>query len=161
MRSVGLDLGGRKIAFCEVDRVQDQVIDRRTVRVIENLERQLGPNTPPARVAFEACREAWHVHDVLTGWGHHPIMIDTTRTQQIGIGDHKRKNDRIDAELLAWAAAKGRLPVAHVLSAERRELRAQLGVRRTLVETRAQYVTSIRGLVRSCVCPTASIREPA
>jgi transposase len=147
MRSVGLDLGVRKISYCEVS--GGQVVDRTTVRTIEDLVRELGPNTPPARVAFEACREAWHVHDVLSEWGHRPIMIDTTRTRQIGIGDHKRKNDRIDAETIARAADGGRIPVAHVLSPERRELRAQLGVRRTLVETRAQYVTTIRGLVRS------------
>jgi transposase len=43
----------------------------------------------------------------------------------------------------------GRIHEAHVLSPERRELRAQLSVRGALVETRAQYVTTIRGLVRA------------
>ncbi len=40
------------------------------------------------------------------------------------------------------------IPVAHVLSPQREELRTLLSARRTLVETRARYVTTIRGLVR-------------
>lgn len=147
MRSVGLDLGARKITYCEVK--EGQVVERCTVQRIEQLARPLGPNTPSARVGFEACREAWHVHDLLTSWGHQPLMIDTTRARQIGIGQHKRKNDRIDAEAVAYAVEQNRLPLAHLLSADRRELRAQLGVRRTLVEDRAQLITTIRGLVRS------------
>ena len=43
----------------------------------------------------------------------------------------------------------GRIAEAHVLSPERRVLRAQLSVRGALVETRAQYVTTIRGLARA------------
>jgi transposase len=137
----------RKITYCEVK--DGEVVERTTVHGIEELVRLLGPNTLPARVGFEACREAWHVHEVLTEWGHDCLMIDTTRTKQIGVGQHKRKNDRIDAEVIAHAVEAGRLPLAHLLSPERRELRTQLGVRRTLVETRAQYVTTIRGIVRS------------
>jgi transposase len=76
-------------------------------------------------------------------------MLDTTRIQTIGVGQHKRKNDALDAEAIALAVDAGRLPEAHVLSPERRALRAQLSVRGALVETRAQYVTTIRGLVRA------------
>src|SRR5262249_9736345 len=68
--------------------------------------------------------------------------------RQLGIGQHKRKNDRIDAETMARALEVGRIPLAHVLSPHRRELRLQLSVRRMLVETRAAYVTQIRGLAR-------------
>jgi hypothetical protein len=50
------------------------------------LEDILGPGSKRARVAIEACREAWYVHDVLTGWGHEVVLVDTTRTKQIGIG---------------------------------------------------------------------------
>jgi transposase len=41
----------------------------------------------------------------------------------------------------------GRIPEAHVLSPQRRALRGQLSVRGALVETRAYYVTTIRGLL--------------
>jgi len=76
-------------------------------------------------------------------------MLDTTRVRQIGVGQHKRKNDKIDAQVIALAIESGRVAEAHVLSPQRRELRAQLSVRSALVQTRSQYVTTIRGLARA------------
>jgi transposase len=147
MRSVGLDLGARHIAFCEVR--DGQVVDRVGVQRLEELLPRLGPGTGRARVAFEAAREAWHVHDLLRSWGHEPKIVDTTRLKMIGIGQHGKKNDALDAEHIARAVEHGSLPEAHVLSPERRELRKKLSVRQALVETRAQYVVTIRGLARS------------
>jgi transposase len=147
MRSVGLDLGVRHIAYCEV--ADGKVIDRTRVQSLSQLKSRLGADRPPARIGFEACREGWHVHDTLAQWGHEPLMLDSTRVRQIGVGQHRRKNDPIDAEAIAQAVDTGRLPLAHVLSPERRALRAQLSVRGALVETRAQYVTTIRGLARA------------
>jgi transposase len=146
MRNVALDLGS-KITYCEVK--DGQVVERAVETSLSGLVRLLGPNTPPAKVAFEACREAWAVHDQLEAWGHEPLMLDTTRVRQLGIGQHKRKNDRIDAETMARSLEVGRIPLAHVLSPHRRELRLQLGVRRALVATRAEYITQIRGLARA------------
>jgi transposase len=147
MRSVGLDLGVRHIAYCEVK--EGKVVDRGAVRSLSQLASRLGPKTASAEVGFEACREGWHVHDTLKKWGHRPRMLDTTRIRQIGVGQHRRKNDAIDAEAIALAVESGRVAEAHVLSPERRALRAQLSIRGTLVQTRAQYVTTIRGLARA------------
>ncbi len=154
MRSVGLDLGARHIAFCEV--VGGVVVRRASVRRLGELEALLGPKTPAAQVAFEASREGWHVHDVLAGWGKQPVMLDTTRIQQIGVGQHGRKNDALDAEAMAMALDAGRVPVAHVLSPERRALRAKLSVRGELVEMRARQVTLLRGLARAAGVLVAS-----
>ncbi|MDP9000435.1 MAG: IS110 family transposase [Myxococcota bacterium] len=147
MRSVGLDLGARHIAWCEV--VDGTVTRRGSVRRLDDLEPLLGLATAPARVAFEASREAWHVHDVMVGWDKQPVLLDTTRIRQIGVGQHGRKNDSIDAEAIAMAMDAGRVPVAHVLSPERRVLRAKLSVRGELVEMRARQVTLLRGLARA------------
>ncbi len=147
MRTVALDLGARRVDFCEV--AQGGVIERGVVAGLTQLQKRLGPETPPARVAFEACREGWHVAERLSAWGHEPVMVDTTRVRQLGIGQHGRKNDRIDAEVLATALLSGRIPRAHILSPARQRLRLKLAVRRSLVATRAEYVTSIRGIVRA------------
>ncbi len=146
MRSVALDLG-RKITFCEVE--DEKVVRRATVRSFGDLERLLGPRTAPARVAIEACREVWHVERRLREWGHEPLVVDTTRVKQLGVGQHKRKTDRIDAEVLARAVETGGVPLAHVLSPHRQALRMQLSVRRGLVETRANHVVMVRGLARA------------
>jgi transposase len=147
MRKVALDLGARRIAYCEVK--DGQVVDRATVASLSKLIDRLGPNTPPATVLFEAGRSAWHIHAQLKAWGHQPLMLDTTRARQLGIGQHRRKTDRIDAETLARALEMGRVPLAHVLSPSRQELRFHLSVRRALVETRAQYVTTVREIARA------------
>jgi transposase len=146
MRKVALDLGARKTAYCEVQ--NGQVIQRATVTSLETLESLLGPRHHAAEVAIEACREAWHVHDLLSSWGNHVVLVDTTRSRRLGIGQHGRKTDKIDAEVLALALERGGIPVAHVLSPHRRELRRYLNVRRALVESRAQLVTTARGLAR-------------
>jgi len=147
MRNIALDLAARKIVLCEV--AEGKVIQRRTVGSLDALSDLLGPGTAPSRVAIEACREAWHVHDVLTGWGHEVLLVDTTRVKQLGIGQHGRKTDRIDAETLARAVERGAIPLAHTLSKPRQELRLELSVRRALVESRAQLIVLVRGLVRA------------
>jgi transposase len=154
MRSVGLDLGARHIAFCEVR--DGAVVRKMSFHRFSDLKRILGPDSEPARVAFEACREGWHVHDKLKEWGHEPLMIDTTRVRRLGIGQHGRKNDAIDAEVIALAVDQGKLPLAHVLSPERRALRAKLSVRGELVDMRARQVTLIRGLARAAGTPLPS-----
>jgi len=146
MRKIALDLGARETTYCEVQ--DGKVVDRGTVREIASLVAVLGPERPPATVAFEAGRQAWFVHDLLVGWHNEVVVVDTTRVKQLGVGQHGRKTNRIDAEVLARALERGGIPVAHVLSPARRELRQVLAVRRTLVETRASLVTTIRGLVR-------------
>lgn len=146
MRSVGLDLGARKIAYCEVS--GGQVVRRTTVTSLEELEPLVGPKTPAANVAIEASGDAWHVHATLTEWGHTAHLVDTTRVKSIGIGQHGRKNDRLDAEALARAMEDGKIPRAHVLSTARRELRRHLHVRRALVETRTTFVVGLRAMFR-------------
>jgi transposase len=146
MRNVALDLGARKTTYCEV--TDGQVVHRATVVAVETLKSLLGPEQPRATVAIEACREAWHVYDLLTSWDNEVVLVDTTRSKQLGIGQHGRKTDRIDAETLAMALERGAIPAAHVLSPHRRELRRWLGVRRALVESRARAVITMRGLAR-------------
>jgi transposase len=163
MRNVGLDWGAREGSFCEVS--AGKVIARRTTTSgLDGLRDLLGPETVPAVVAIEACREAWHVHDVLTSWGNEVLLVDTTRARRIGIGQHGRKTDRIDAEVLAHAVERGSIPLAHVLSPERRELREKLSTRRALVQARAELIATVRGIVRARgeklgSCNTENFRE--
>jgi transposase len=146
MRNVALDWGNR-ISYCEVR--DGRVVERRVVSSLEELKPLIGPTTSPARVAIEACREAWFVCDRLQEWGHEPILVDTTRVRALGIGQHGRKNDRIDAEVLARRLEKDDVPRAHLLTLHRRELRRVVAIRHTLVGIRAQIVTAIRGHLRS------------
>ena len=146
MRIVALDLGLRTTDWCEVR--DGVVVARGRVGRTEELVEVLGPDEPPARVGFEACREAWSVNDQLRQWGNEPVMLDTTRVRAIGVGSHGRKNDRMDAEVLAIALERGHVAVAHVLSDHGRRLREALEKHRALTETRKRLVTHARGLAR-------------
>ncbi|MCA9529158.1 MAG: IS110 family transposase [Myxococcales bacterium] len=147
-RFVGLDLGAKVTAVCEVN-AEGDVVREGTVGDVKQLVAVLGPKRPKARVAFEACREAWYVHDLLREWGNEVVVVDTTRARKFGLGHHGRKNDALDAQFYARALAKGSLPEAHVLSANRREIRKRLGVRRALVRSRSNLITQVRELCRA------------
>lgn len=149
MRKVALDLGKRKSSYAEV--VEGAVTIRATVRGVKGLLPHLGPKLPPAQVAIEACRDSWHVHDVLTSWGNQVFVVDTTRVKRLGIGQHGRKTDRIDADtlVLVLALARGDLPLSHVLSPRSRRVREELTIRSALVKTRSAYVTECRALLQA------------
>jgi transposase len=147
MRNVALDVGKGKYVMYEVR--GDKVVARATAKSHLELEKLLGKGTPPARVAFEACREGWWLHRKLQQWGHEPVMLDSTRIRQLGVGHHRRKNDPIDAEVIARALERGYVTVAHVLSEGRREIRYQLAIRGTLIDTRTTFINVVRGLAVS------------
>jgi len=145
MRTIGLDLG-KIITFCEIS--EGKITQRGVMHSIDELASVLGNSKGKAKVAFEACREAWHVADVVRQLGHEPLLVDTTRVRQLGIGQHRRKNDRIDAECLARATAENRLPKAHELSKPRQELRLLVNQRALLLSMRTTLINHIRGMSR-------------
>lgn len=147
MRTIALDLGKASIDWCEV--AQGRVVDRGRVRDLQALQPILGRESGPVRVGFEACREALHAHDVMLSWGHVPYVFETTCVRSFaGIGQHGRKNDRIDAERLALALERDHAKFAHVLSEDARRLRELQEQHRALVETRKRLVIHTRGILR-------------
>lgn len=147
MRTLALDLGKKSIDWCEVK--GGRVIGRGRVERLEGLVPILGCGSGEAQVGFEACREARHVHDVVLSWGHTPRMFDTTRVRRLaGIGEHGRKNDRLDAERLAIALERGHAAFAHVLSDDGRRLRELQELHRMLVHARKSAVIHARGILR-------------
>ena len=147
MRSVALDVHKDKLVLSESR--DGAIVARATGRHLLDLEKVLGPDTPRARVAFEACRSAWVLHDSLQAWGHEPLILDTTRIRRIGVGQHGRKNDKIDADVMARALESNYIHLAHVLSPGRREIRRVLATRHGFVASRTQHVNIVRGLALS------------
>jgi transposase len=146
MRTIALDLGKAAVDWCEVR--EGRVIGRGRVQSVEALAPLLGAGTP-ASVGFEACRESRHVHDVMRSWGHEPYVFDTTRVRRLtGIGEHGRKNDRLDAEKLALALERQHAAFAHVLGDDARQLRELQESHRALVHTRKRSITHVRGILQ-------------
>jgi transposase len=147
MRTIALDLGKASIDWCEVE--AGKVVGRGRVQDLHAMEPILSQRSGPVRVGFEACREALHVHDLMLSWGHVPYVFDTTCVRSFaGIGQHGRKNDRIDAERLAIALERNHARFAHVLSQDARRLRELQEQHRALVEMRKRLVIHTRGILR-------------
>jgi transposase len=147
MRTIALDLGKASIDWCEVE--QGKVIGRGRVQDLQGLQPILNRESGAVRVGFEACREALHAHDVMSSWGHVPYVFDTTCVRSFaGIGQHGRKNDRIDAERLALALERDHAKFSHVLGQDARRLRELQEQHRALVETRKRLVIHVRGILR-------------
>lgn len=147
MRTIALDLGKASIDWCEVE--QGKVVGRGRVQDLQGLQPILNRESGAVRVGFEACREALHAHDVMLSWGHVPYVFDTTCVRSFaGIGQHGRKNDRIDAERLALALERDHAKFAHVLGEDARRLRELQEQHRALVETRKRLVIHVRGILR-------------
>ena len=147
MRTLALDLGKNSIDWCEVK--EGRVIGRGRVQNMQSLRPVLDVGEGPMRIGFEACREALHVHEVMLSWGHQPQVFDTTRVRRLaGIGEHGRKNDRIDAERLALALEREHMVFAHVLSEDGRRLRELQELHRALVQTRKRLTIHARGILR-------------
>lgn len=147
MRTIALDLGKASIDWCEVER--GKVVGRGRVQDLQELQPILSRESGAVRVGFEACRESLHAHDVMLSWGHVPYVFDTTCVRSFaGIGQHGRKNDRIDAERLALALERDHAKFAHVLGQDARRLRELQEQHRALVETRKRLVIHVRGILR-------------
>ena len=144
MRTIALDLSATAIEWAEAK--DKEIVNGGRVPSLQELAAVLGEE--PVRVAFEACRESWHVFATLEGWGHEPLMVDTTRVRQLGVGHHGRKNDRLDSEALALALDADRIPEAHVLSAHGHALRELQEMHRALTDTRKRLITHVRGLLK-------------
>ncbi len=159
MRTVALDLGKIAIDWCEVK--DGLVIGRGRVRSLEHLAPHLGEGTGAALVGFEACRDSRHVHDVLTSWGQTPRVFDTTRVRRLGVGEHGRKNDRLDAEKLAIALERNHAAFAHVLGDDARQLRELQEMHRALVHARKRAITHVRGILqgRGVRLPTCAAED--
>jgi len=97
MRIVGLDLGASHIEFCEAEGRQGPAAVGTSIRGAQAIA---GAGHGAGTRGVRGCREGWRVYDSLVEWGHEAVMIDTTRVKQIGVGQHRRKNDAIDAEVI-------------------------------------------------------------
>ena len=160
MRTIALDLGKASIDWCEVE--QGKVVGRGRVRDLQELQAILNRENGSVRVGFEACREALHVHEVMLSWGHVPYVFDTTCVRSFaGIGQHGRKNDRIDAERLAIALERDHAKFAHVLGEDARRLRELQEQHRALIEMRKRLVIHVRGILRGrgIVLPSCAVED--
>jgi transposase len=144
MKKVGIDLGKRQSDCCVFDE-SGGIVERFQVRTRREALSKVFANREKRLIGIESCRDAGWMYEHLTGLGHEVVVLDTTRSRSIGIGEGRRKSDRRDAEAIGRALVSGVAKPAHVLSRKRRALRDVLWGRDKLVATRTRFIAMLRG----------------
>jgi transposase len=100
------------------------------------------------RVLLESGTESEWVAQCLEALGHEVIVADPNFLPMYGMRSRRVKTDRRDVAALAEACRTGTYRRAHRVSAETRDLRRTLQVRRQLVQMRSQMISRIRAMLR-------------
>ena len=158
MENCGIDLHSKSSQVTVVDE-EGEVLERATIPTTRaGLERWFG-RRERMRILLEASGSSPWVVRVLRELWHEVGVVDPRRVRMIA--ESTLKTDRIDADTLAeLARLRTRL---RTLVWQRSELtqrqRGHLRVRRALVEARARFIVTVRGLLRSFGARVASCRS--
>ncbi|MGH9207118.1 MAG: IS110 family transposase, partial [Acidimicrobiales bacterium] len=145
--TIGLDLGDRSCCWCAVGADGEVLARGEVVSGKQPLELFFG-RIPKSLVALEVGSHSPWISRLLEQAGHDVVVANARRVKLIS--ESSRKNDDVDAELLArLARADRRLlsPVQHRGEAAQADLLA-VRARAQLVELRTQTVNAARGLVK-------------
>lgn len=158
MENCGIDLHQKSSQVTVVDD-EGVLLERASIPTTRvALERWFGPR-PPMRILVEASGCSPWVVRVLRELGHDVGVVDPRRIRLVA--ESTLKTDRIDADTLAELARlklRLRTLVWQRGEATQRQ-RGHLRVRRALVEARAGFIVTVRGLVRSFGGRIASCRS--
>lgn len=146
--TIGVDLGDRDSYYCVLNEA-GEVIRRGEVETERQPLEVAFRGYPASVVALEVGTHSPWVSRVLEELGHEVIVANARQVKLIS--QSSRKNDRLDAEMLARLARADRkllAPVRHRGAEAQADLMG-VRVRAQLVELRTQAVNAARGLVKS------------
>src|SRR6266446_2106398 len=145
--TIGLDLGDRSCCWCALGADGEVMARGEVISERQPLELFFG-RIPASLVALEVGSHSPWISRLLEKLGHEVVVANARRVKLIS--ESSRKNDAVDAELLArLARADRRLlsPVKHRGVEAQADLMG-VRVRAQLVELRTQTVNAVRGLVK-------------
>src|SRR5215510_100118 len=147
MPYAAIDLHVRRSEVLIVDDAGEVLLARR----IDTQREQFGRifvDRPPMRILLESCTHSEWVAQCLEGYGHEVIVADPNYAPMYEQRVRKIKTDRRDVAALARACRSGIYRRAHRVSAEQRQRRRALRVRRHLVQMRGRAVQLIGAYLR-------------
>jgi transposase len=161
--TIGMDLGDRFTYYCVLDEAGEVVVEQKLPTTKQAMKQVFG-RMPRSRVALETGAHSPWVSRLLTQLGHEVIVAHARNVRLIG--ESSRKDDRLDARMLArLARLDPRLlsPVQH-RSAEAQIYLTVIRARAALVGARTALVNSARGLAKSYgerlrKCGTQQVRK--
>ena len=142
--TIGMDLGDQSTYYCVLDETGEVVVEQK-LATTKPAMKQVFSRIPRSRVALETGAHSPWVSRQLTQLGHEVIVAHARNVRLIG--ESSRKDDRLDARMLARLARMDpRLlsPVQH-RSAEAQIHLTVIRARAALVGARTALVNSARG----------------
>jgi len=146
--TIGMDLGDRFTYYCVLDEAGEVMVEQKLATTKPAMKQVFG-RIPRNRVALETGAHSPWVSRLLTQLGHEVIVAHARNVRLIG--ESSRKDDRLDARMLArLARLDPRLlsPVQH-RSAEAQAHLTVIRARAALVGARTALVNAARGLAKS------------
>jgi transposase len=146
--TIGMDLGDRFTYYCVLDEAGEVMVEQKLATTKPAMKQVFG-RIPRSRVALETGAHSPWVSRQLTQLGHEVIVAHARNVRLIG--ESSRKDDRLDARMLArLARLDPRLlsPVKH-RSAQAQAHLTVIRARAALVGARTALVNSARGLAKS------------
>jgi transposase len=146
--TIGMDLGDRFSYYCVLDETGEVIVEQKLPTTKQAMKQVFG-RLPSSRVALETGAHSPWVSRQLTQLGHEVIVAHARNVRLIG--ESSRKDDRLDARMLArLARLDPRLlsPVQH-RSAEAQVHLTVIRARAALVGARTALVNAARGLAKS------------
>ena len=146
--TIGLDLGDRKSAICEVDEGARVVKEGSILSTRSALETYLG-GRDRCRVVMEAGTHSPWVSRQVEALGHEAVVANPSKVY--GKGRRKHRNDRSDAEFLG---RQGRADMELLHPIKHRGVKAQehlelIRGRDQLVRVRTKLINHVRGAVKA------------
>src|SRR6185437_9132102 len=146
--TIGLDLGDRWSRYCVID-CRGAVAKEDRVRTNPEILKETFRAVLTSKIVIEAGTHSPWVSRLLEQLGHRVIVANARKVRLIYQSD--RKNDRLDAQMLAKL---GRVDVSLLAPVQHRSLETQNDLaairgRDALVSARVQMINAVRGLVKS------------
>jgi transposase len=146
--TIGLDLGDRFSWYCVLNEAGEVVLEQKVATTPKAMKEVFG-GMPRSRMALETGTHSPWVSRVLSELGHEVIVAHARNVRLIG--ESRKKDDRLDARMLArlvridpqWLA-----PVKHRSAQAQADLMA-IRARAGLVRARTSLINTARGVTKS------------
>ena len=146
--TIGLDLGDRSSWYCVLDEAGEVVLEQR-MGTTPKAMKEVFEDMPRSRIALETGMHSPWVSRLLSDLGHEVIVAHARNVRLIG--ESRKKDDRLDARMLARLARidpQLLCPVKH-RSAQAQAHLSVIRARAGLVRSRTALVNTARGLTKS------------
>ena len=146
--TIGLDLGDRFSWYCILDEAGEVVLEQKVATTAKAMK-EVFRGMPRSRLALETGTHSPWVSRVLSELGHEVIVAHARNVRLIG--ESRKKDDRLDARMLARLVRidpQLLAPVKHRSAQAQADLMA-IRARAGLVRARTSLINTARGLTKS------------